>query len=352
MSRKLKWAICPLFFCALLFGACGNGTNSALNLTTHVYVFGNSRNDGDSVANCWIDKSAIPQKLSVPEGMAGSIVNCVTASGVNRYAAGEYYDEDDNHFPCYWKNEGDPVVIGDGYQGSVYSIVAEKNTIYILGNSDEDYWLWDSLTNNQTLLSPPVAGAVIYPQAIAVANGVVCAAGYYTSAGVSAACYWNANGDCTGLSVSGDYATYGFAAAALAGKVLMAGKYQEALVDNACCWDNLGGALTTLTAGGGRANAVTAANNRFYIAGYYRDGIDRACYWNGEGSAPVALPAAPTTTPRNSYAYSIAVSGSAVYAAGEFYDDDDNNVPCYWADDGFHSIYDAYEVTGIAVAKY
>ena len=74
-------------------------------------------------------------------------------------------------------------------------------------------------------------------------------------------------------------------------------------------------------------------NNDVYIAGYYSDGNGKwvACYW--KNGARIILPAPSNSRSRfdGSRANAIAAApDGTVYIIGSFYDDNDEQIPCYW----------------------
>ena len=402
MKKFLKLAIYLLAFGGLfLFFACNNSTgpgpaNSDLTANNHVFVFGNYQDPvitSKWFAYYWEDGSR--NDMSV-KNAGGTSVHDVAVVNGTRYEAGEYWSNDnpntDPDEACYWVNEGD---CNDICKGCAIAIAATgSDNIYILGHKYEasktydkyDYWYCNAETSDsQITLNPPsdtttITTTNIYPKAIAI-NGtdVYIVGSYYfddqaTDDGGYKACFWK-NGECQTLESEGQARAYDIAIQD--GKIYITGQcIYNGTGWNACYWEYTDGNwqlnhLTNINETGhiidaARADVVTIANNQLYIGGSYTANAadpenipyKKACYWEPTDANPTATDARYDFNPAvsgDAFVHAIAVSGSTIYGACEYYthvdQENGNGTICYWTGDKnkTQSLGDVTEICGITV---
>ena len=202
---------------------------------------------------------------------------------------GGYYMIGSDLYACYWKNN-ELVPLGSG---NITAIYLDGNDIYCGGfysNSSVDNAFY---CKNEVRVSVELddTGNASRIYSIAAAGGVVFACGYETIGAITVSCYW------------------------INGK-----KYS----------------LNNLGTGNSRANSIIIDNDTldFYIAGYYTDGYQKACYWIN-GNECITLPVPNYTNPAYE-AISVTLSNGKLYFCGDcdhasVYD----CLPCYWIDGEF-----------------
>jgi len=396
MKNFLKFSACFLGFGVfLLFFGCSNGINPGSGnnsepANTHVFVFGNYEDPPGTPTNSnlnhskwfayyWEDGNKNPL---LANGAGGISVHDVAVVGNTRYEAGEYwsYDNSDIEYgdeACYWVNEGGCKVICEGC--AIAITATSSNNVFVLGhdykrNPDGNYPYWYCNVNtpdSQTKLTLPIGDSLnpkYPPRAIAINGAHIYIVGSYTQPnGEFKACYWD-NGAFTPLPSDGQARAYDVAVQD--NKVYITGQ----AIDNgngwnACYWENTGGEwqplidLTNISDTGniieaGRADVVTIANSQLYIGGSYSSTGQnkKACYWDPQGATTSPIPPhdfSPAVQ-GDAFIHAIAVSGSTVYAAGEYYtdasqEDGPGNI-CYWIGNKLQSLGDMVtEICGITV---
>jgi hypothetical protein len=176
-------------------------------------------------------------------------------------------------------------------------------------------------------------------------------AGYFYDGIKDTPCYWEGTtlhslGE--GLSGKG----YAFSPVAVSGDaVFTAGYYNNGSRDVPCYWE--GSVLRELKdingvdslSGSARATSIAVSGGKVYASGYYSKGAQYLpCYWEGT-TLHELLDSSNTSFSSVAKAYSIAVSGGTVYTSGYFnYFDSGNStyrdLPCYWEGVTFHELMD------------
>jgi len=137
-------------------------------------------------------------------------------------------------------------------------------------------------------------------------------------------CYWTGT-ERTPLSVGGSYSGYATAIYLYNGTIYIAGYYYNGK-NIACYWD--GGTKHDFDTGSYSAytTSIHVTSSGVYTGGYYFDGsYNRPCYWAGTTKYDFYRPATATSSLYSIYVYNDVVYASGNYLNGSYY------VPCYWA---------------------
>jgi hypothetical protein len=260
------------------------------------------------------------------------------ASDGEEYTAG-FYDNGSINIACYWKGTTIKALRynNDGLTNNddtyALSITESNGIIYVSGFYSDFatgmdvpcYW---TITNSDiTRTDLDIVDKTKYngyANSIAIYNGTIYTAGYYTNKedlnSSDIACYWTGTvridlGD--GINASEAYSI-----AVSGGTVYTAGRY----LDNACYWTATARTdLTDDSVNYANATSIAIYNGAVYSSGFYNDGSkDIPCYWTGTSRTDLAGDGT-----HDAEAFSIIVSGGTVYAGGVYYNGT-KDIPCYW----------------------
>jgi LruC domain-containing protein len=235
-----------------------------------VYVSGYYESGGDKVA-CWW-KNGVKQP-DLESGGNPAEANSVFVYNGDVYIAG-YYDSGASDVACWWKNgTKQPDLTGDNEDSNASSVFVHNGDVYISGNYDDGTYgyvatYWKNGTKiTQDLFNEKSKALDLYVGS----TGTVYLSGFYFNEAVPTlgSCYWiDGAGGHTPLYSAG--ISYGYSIFALSGDVYVAGFYQDG-TDIACYWKN--GMKQDLD--NGRAQDVAHRDGTTFVCGYFYDGEKR-----------------------------------------------------------------------------
>jgi hypothetical protein len=322
------------------WSALGSGTSGLNNQVNAVAVSGSTlyaggifTSAGGSAANFiaqWNGSSWSALGTGMSGGYNGPQVNALAVSGGTLYAGGNFTTagSDTNANDIAQWNGNSWSALGAGMNGDVYALAVSGSTLYAGGNfttagSDtnaNDIAQWNG--NSWSALGSGISG--YYVEALAVSGSTLYAGGNFTTAGsdtnANDIAQWNGsswsslgsgmNSDVSALAVSG-------------GTLYAGGDFTTAGSDtnandiaqwNGSSWSSLGSGMNS------DVYALAVSGSTLYAGGYFTTaGGSAANYiaqWNG--SSWSALGSGMSIGNDIPYVSALAVSGSTLYAGGEF----------------------------------
>ena len=319
------------------FAACGGvDDDSPYEPTVYIagYYYEKDPDSGVEIQKACYWKNEQRVELHSPTD-PGSEANAIAVVDGHVYVVGALIHGGNVTRACYWK-DGQLIDLSGGVNSRAFAIAVENvggsHKVHIAGYYDVGVdnirgCYWRGSTREDLSDELVDSGAL----AIAVDNGNVYAAGFYTVGVVYKACYWY-NMLKTALNPTGAIGSIASSIAidtsGASPKIHTAGFYtDDGEVNKACYWLNDEPLTPLLTFGASSASAIALADGKPYIAGQYNDGtIDKACYWQNDSVTKLNVPEGAG----NSDARAITVHNGLVLAAGLYYYDG-NQKACYWA---------------------
>jgi hypothetical protein len=286
----------------------GYALSPTVTVGTTVYAVGRYHNDSTNKYIPCYWAGSIRYDLTVPAGATSFVITGIAVSNGDVYTVGFYdYQLDADHnvtIPCYWVNTGEAQLLTDPHQigrAYAYAITVSSGNVYVAGDyllSDDNpdnapyqacYWEGTTLVN----LPTPAIASDIHPSAITVSGGTVYTSGtyyYYDNVSTSKACYWTGNDD-----------------------PIILNSPEGNLSD------------------GSRTSSIVVSGSDVYVSGeYWRDAVDRVCYWKNSELVDVTSPSGSI----DQYSSAMMIIDDTVYIGGGYNYSSNSNYywrVCYWA---------------------
>jgi hypothetical protein len=318
-------------------GSDDNGGGSSSPPQTTIYTAGYYNDGTNDIACYWVD--GVKKDLEIPADAGDSRAHAVYVYNGDVYTAGYYTDASSNDVACYWKNETISKEFSGG-AGQANAIWVDAGVVYVAGyyrnaSNEETLWYWDGTTEHT------LEGAVDNLNAdvtdMSVKNGNVYVSGYYDPADVTidrVATYWKNGTKITTDLYSDDSRALGIYVPDTEDAVYVSGRYNNGVTIVSGYWKDGASELTPLyTTGLSFAYGIDVEGTPVYTCGFYRDGTDMACYWEGTDKTDLD----------NGRALDIAVDSDSIYIAGYYYDGF-KKIACYWKDGVKTELYDSEQL--------